>query len=56
MPDQAAIDRDKVPSNAAVVTAPQFDLQRSTNLLDGASPHLRPMMVRVCYLRNCEPI
>src|SRR5262245_59267933 len=33
-PDPAAIDRDKVPSNTAVMTAPQFSLQRSTNLLD----------------------
>src|SRR5262249_4835973 len=33
-PDPAAIDRDKVPSNTAVMTAPQFSLERSTNLLD----------------------
>jgi iron complex outermembrane receptor protein len=33
-PDPAAIDRDKVPSNTAVMTAPEFDLQRATNLLD----------------------
>ena len=36
-PDPAAIDRDKVPSNTAVMTAPQFDLERSTNLLDALS-------------------
>ncbi|HLH88528.1 MAG TPA: TonB-dependent receptor [Xanthobacteraceae bacterium] len=33
-PDPAAIDRDKVPSNTQVLTPSDFELQKSTNLLD----------------------
>src|SRR5690349_17831349 len=39
-PDPAAIDRDKVPSNTQVMTATDFDLQKSTNLLDALSKSL----------------
>jgi iron complex outermembrane receptor protein len=39
-PDPAAIDRDKVPSNTQVMTSADFDLQRSTNLLDALSKGL----------------
>lgn len=33
-PDPAAIDRDKVPSSTQVLTSTDFQLQKSTNLLD----------------------
>jgi iron complex outermembrane receptor protein len=33
-PDPAAIDRDKVPSNTQVLTSTDFELQKSTDLLD----------------------
>src|SRR6202051_167986 len=36
-PDPAAIDRDKVPSNTQVLTSSDFELQKSTNLLDSLS-------------------
>src|SRR5580658_8567446 len=36
-PDPAAIDRDKVPSNTQVLTSSDFELQKSTNLLDALS-------------------
>jgi iron complex outermembrane receptor protein len=39
-PDPAAIDRDKVPSNTQVMTASDFDLPQSTNLLDALSKGL----------------
>jgi iron complex outermembrane receptor protein len=39
-PDPAAIDRDKVPSNTQVMPATDFELQKSTNLLDALSKSL----------------
>jgi iron complex outermembrane receptor protein len=39
-PGPAAIERDKVPSNTAVVSATNFDHQQATNLLDALSKSL----------------
>jgi iron complex outermembrane receptor protein len=39
-PDPAAIDRDKVASNTQVMSATDFELQKSTNLLDALSKSL----------------
>jgi iron complex outermembrane recepter protein len=36
-PDPATIDRDRVPSNTQVLTSSDFELQKSTNLLDSLS-------------------
>jgi iron complex outermembrane recepter protein len=36
-PDPAAIDRDKVPSSTQVLTSSDFELQKSTNVLDALS-------------------
>jgi iron complex outermembrane receptor protein len=39
-PDPAAIDRDKVPSNTAVMSSPDFSPEYSTNILDAMSRSL----------------
>jgi len=39
-PDPAAIDRDKVPSNTAVMTPAEFSHERATDLLDALSKSL----------------